>query len=360
VQTLSSPGHNAFFSDVGIDADGDAVFTWGSDGGPVRTRSRSAAGTLGPVQALTQDPEGGAAGAGVEVTPNGRALFAWSAGAHIRTRARSPAGSLSAVQTVSGFRSNDFDMEVDSDGDAVFVWALVRPDADDLIQTRSRSAAGALSAVQDVSAGRVFGAEVGVDADGDAVLMWSTIERFDYGYGLYTRSRSRTGDLSTVQAVTTADAALAHVEVDADGDAVFVWERQCGGPPYLSCVLTRARSAAGVLSPVQGVSAPHGGLVFPHLAVDADGDAVFSWSGIDATAQCDGRGCLRIHVRSRSAAGTLSPIQIVSPGGQHANKDQVATNARGDAVAVWHRKDGTTLCNRPPCGRIQAAVQPAP
>jgi hypothetical protein len=354
VQTLTGPGQNVFFADVGIDADGDAVFTW-ADGGPVRARARSAAGTLSPVQTISQDTPNSPPA--IEVAPNGRAIFVWSAGGHIRTRARSPAGSLSVVQTVSGFRSNDFDMEVDSDGDAVFVWTLVRPNADDAIQARARSAAGTLSAVQDLSVGSVGGPEVGVDADGDAVFVWTRFEQTDSR--VYARARSRTGVLSAIQPVASLGSALPHVGVDADGDAVFVWQRPCGGLSSY-CVLTRARSAAGVLSPVQSVSTPHGNFVFPQLAVDADGNAVYSWDGVDATTQCDGRACLRIHARSRSAAGAMSPIQILSAGGQHATDPEVATNAGGDAIVVWNRRDGTTLCNRPPCGRIQAAVQPAP
>src|SRR5712691_6980601 len=49
----------------------------------------------------------------------------------------------------------------------------------------------------------------------------------------------------------------------------------------------------------------------PQVAVDPDGDAVFTWVRFDGTDY-------RIQARARSAAGTLSPVQTLSAAGQDA------------------------------------------
>lgn len=368
VQMLSAPGQNAYLSEIGIDADGDAVFAW-SSGGVVQTRVRSADGSLSPIQTLSQDPSSPPQ---LAVAGNGRAVFAWAAGGRVRARARSATGALSPVQILSGFRGVYPDVAIDSDGDSVFVWRLEGRDAgcdpypDDppqckqRFQGRARSAGGALSPVHDLSDGGAYPLpHVDVDSDGDAVFAWLRLR--PGGLVVETRALSAAGVLSPVQEVSDSPENYApDVGVDADGNAVFVWRRRCAGSSFCGSMRTRARSATGVLGPIQVLSNPHPNLPsphYPHVAVDADGDAVFTWIGDDGTTQCGGGPCNRTFARSRSASGVLSPLQTVSPAGQPAAHDEVAINANGDAAATWQRLDGTsTSC----CSRIQAAVQPAP
>jgi hypothetical protein len=121
------------------------------------------------------------------------------------------------------------------------------------------------------------------------------------------------------------------VAVDADGDAVFVWRRSDGTNQR---VQARARSAAGVLSSVQNLSAAGQNALEPQVAVDSDGDAVFTWRRFDGTKW-------RIQARARSAAGALSPVQTLSAAGRHATLPQLGVNSAGNAVFVWQRSDGT-------------------
>ena len=182
--------------------------------------------------------------------------------------------------------------------------------------------------------------------------------------------------------------AAPQVAVDADGDAVFTWLRS-DGTDYR--IQARARSAAGTLSAVQTLSAAGQDASSPQVAVDADGDAVFTWLRFDGTND-------RIQARARSAAGTLSAVQTLSAGRaergpaprsrstptatrcspgalrrgelpgpgpgalrrrdperradplrRRAERDepQVAVDADGDAVFTWERLDGTKTGSRP-------------
>jgi hypothetical protein len=81
------------------------------------------------------------------------------------------------------------------------------------------------------------------------------------------------------------------------------------------------------------------------VAVDTDGDAVFTWSRSDGTN-------FRVQARTRSASGALSrPVQTLSSAGEDAKIPQVAVDATGDAVATWRRSDGANQ-------RIQGVVGP--
>ena len=82
--------------------------------------------------------------------PAGDAVFTSrrSDGSNVRVqaRARSAAGALSAVQTLSAPGDDAFDpqVDVDSDGDAVFAWVIADA-VHGRVETRARSAAGTLT-----------------------------------------------------------------------------------------------------------------------------------------------------------------------------------------------------------------------
>jgi hypothetical protein len=141
---------------------------------------------------------------------------------------------------------------------------------------------------------------------------------------------------------TGQDADFAQVDIDAQGDAVFIWRRFDGTNQRIQA---RARSASGVLSPIQNLSAAGQNAFDPQLAVDTDGDAVFIWRRFDGTNQ-------RIQARARSAAGTLGPVQNLSAAGQNAFNPQMAVDADGDAVFTWQRSEGAQW-------RIQARARSA-
>jgi hypothetical protein len=350
VKTLSAAGQNAFNPQVAVDTDGDAVFTWQRSDGTntrVQARARSKAGTLSAVQTLSAAGQD-ANNPQVAVDADGDAVFTWtrSDGTKVRVQAvrRSAAGTLSAVQDLSdaGQDANTPQVAVEGGGDAVFTW--IRFDGTNFrVQARARSAAGALSAVQTLSSsGRSASApQVAVDADGDAVFTW---QRFDGSFNrVQTRARSAAGALSAVQTLSAAgqNANLPQVAVEGGGDAVFTWVRADGTNDRAQA---RERSAGGTLSPVQDLSNPGRSAFNPQVAVDGTGEAMFTW------ARSDGTNSL-IETRSRSAAGVLRPFTTLSDPGQDAFMPQVAVDPTGDALVTWQRSDGAN-------SRIQLSVGP--
>jgi hypothetical protein len=241
--------------------------------------------------------------------------------------------------SASGQNAGSAQVAVDAQGDTVFVW-LQFDGVNWRVQTRSRSAAGTLTPIQSLSApGRnASRPQVAVDADGDAVFSW---ERYDGTHWLIqARARSRTGVLSPVQTLSAPgqNAYFPQLAVDADGDAVFTWQRSDGARDRIQA---RARSAGGTLSQVKTLSVAGKNARQPQVGISPDGRAVFAWQRFFPTSQ---RCCLRIEARARSVNGTFSPAQTLSPTpGPHRNAHdpQVGVAADGKALFSWQFVDSS-------------------
>ena len=270
-------------------------------------------------------------------------MFAWDrfdgTDDRIQTRARSATGTLSAVQNLSdpGQNAGGAQVAVDADGDAVFTW--VRADGSSSIccfraQTRARSAAGALSAVENLSAAgqHASGAQVAVDADGDAVLTWliqpvllpgagpdalrrgcpepgadhhrrrAERVRAPGGRGRRRRRRVDLGAHGRNEYPRPGPRALGRRNPEPRADP-FGRRARRGQPPQVA------------------------------VAATGDGDAVFTWV-------LAGAANYRVQARTRSAAGVIGPVQTLSAARQDALEAGVAADADGDAVATWSRSDG--------------------
>jgi hypothetical protein len=364
VQTLSAAGYNAGDPDVAVDADGDAVVVWQySAGGTagVQARARSAGGRLGPIQTLVSAGQN-AGRARVAVEPDGDALVVWSRfdGStanccyRIQARARSADGTLGRVQTLSDRLANaiSHQVAVDADGDALVVWRY-SDGSTARVQARARSAGGAFRPVETLSVPGEgnHNPQVAVDAEGNALVVW---ERWDGTTQcsnspgcsrIQARARSAEGVLGLVRTLSPAgqDSLDAQVAVDPDGDALVVWGNTDLG---YTGVQARARSADGAFGSVQTLSPAGRDAVGAQVAVDGDGNALVVWSGFVHTSfLC----CFRVQVRSRSASGVLGPARTVSAARQSAYDPRVAVDQAGNALVAWWRFDGANF-------RVQGAA----
>ncbi len=118
------------------------------------------------------------------------------------------------------------------------------------------------------------------------------------------------------------------VALDADGDALFTWEHRDSAGKL--SVRARRRSAAGVFGPILTFSGRSEILLFHRLAVDADGDALVAWT-LRPEAGPD-----QAQFRAFSAAGALGPIELLS-NVLPTDSAQVAMNPAGRAIFAWRR-----------------------
>jgi hypothetical protein len=352
--------------EVASDAGGNAVTVWSQyDSGILRVQARqiSSAGTLGPVQTLSAQ-KGDASVSQIASDAHGDAVAAWlQSFRRIKARQISAGGALGPVKTLSPPRRKARRPQIASDagGDAVAVWAQYRPSGTGSgagpggtswrVKARQISAGGVLGPVKPLSAAgrKILGPQIASDADGDAVAVWSRYGPARKGRRIKARKISAGGALGPVRTLSATGPKLRgepQIASDADGDAVAVWSRYNGTS---SRVKARQISAAGALGRVKMLSAAVQYPVTPQIASDAGGDAVAVWSP-DIDDLPDGR----VQARRISAAGAVGPVQTLSPADDRfgvccASSAQIASDADGDAVAVWSR-DFNDLMQ----GRVQA------
>ena len=337
---VSKEGQNALTPKLAVDDSGTA-FVWVrpvSGDLIVQARLRSFFGTLGPVHDISPPGED-AFRPDVAIDTDGDAVITWqrSDGTNVRIQARqlSTDNTLTAVQDLSapGQDASAPQVSVADEGDAVFTWLQFNGTID-RVQARARAADGTLSPVQVISppGKQSFDPNVGVDANGDAVLVWRSSQ--STAVRVQTRARSALGTLTSIQTLSGQNGSTGEPEVAVDdgGDAVFTWRRSVTGVQRIE---TRVRSAAGVLSANVQQLSPAGQSAFqPHVGVDTDGDAVYTWQRSDGTNT-------RIQSRARTfSTGVLSPVQDLSEAGQNADSPQVAVDIFGNAAFVWRRFDG--------------------
>jgi hypothetical protein len=265
----------------------------------------------------------------VAVDPDGDAVFAWSrydgANYRVQVRARTAAGALSSVQTLSPSGQSSFvqDVAVDADGDATVLWS----NSNNLVQARARSAAGVLGPVQDLNVPGPIGPQpqLGLDADGDAVFAWL---HWDGSTNrVQARARSAAGTLAPVQTLSAIgeQATAPELAMESDGDALFTWSAG-------DRIQARKRTAAGTLGSVQTVGPAGLATDVPQVTIDADGDAVFAWLRDDGANW-------RVQARRRTSGSSLSAVRNLSAPGLDAGWPRVDVDAGGDAVVSWQRID---------------------
>jgi hypothetical protein len=338
-------GTSDFNPRVATDRAGDSVFVWtrssGSLAPSVLARRLSAGGTLSGVFQVSRGGDPGPFSAPEVATDrNGDTVFTWVhlglTPDRVQARTLTASGALGKIRNVSpaGAIGSEPQVATDRSGDSVLTW--VREDGidgdGDIVQARQISVSGSLGPIKDLSApaGRAFAPQVASDQDGDVVFTWL---RFD---GNRDRAQGRTmtsaGALGATFVLTPSgpSARDPQVAIDAAGDAVFTWQRFEGDADRIQ---SRTRTAGGTLGAINNLSAAGADAYAPQVASRDDGASVFVWLRFDGAND-------RVQARSMTAAGSLGGVQTLSDAGADALTPQVAIGASsGPAVATWERAD---------------------
>ena len=355
IRTVSAPGRDAAAPQVAIDGEGDAVLTWlRFDGTNWRAqgRARSAGGVLSPVETLSaagQDarhPE-------VGMDEQGDTVFTWTrydgSDWRIQARARSAAAHLGQSRTISAAGEDAYHPEVAvaAAGRAVIAWDRFDGSAAGCcqrIQALTRSAEGSLA-----RCGRSRRRIPMTPPLGHRSPLSRRAAQCSPGGDPPSRSeeiRGRTGDRAVRSGrpqprpdpLARRAVRLSSPEVAADGSggAIFTWQRteRSVSPAQIE---SRTRSAAGDLGPVQALTPPDSETyaAAPQVGVDGSGDSVFTWD----TESIFGED-LAVEARTRAPAGDLGAIQTLSRPGRSTLNPQVAVDHAGQALATWQADGG--------------------
>ncbi len=231
---------------------------------------------------------------------------------------------------------------VDADGDAVVVWQSLYQDGSALgiYGQRFNSAGAKVGGEFPINTyttnGQTF-PSVALDADGDALTVWGSFGQDGSDYGVYGQrfnsAGAKVGVEFQINTYTTSFQVIPSVAVDADGDAIVVWSSLGQDGSTYGVYGQRFNSSGakvGVELPINTYSTS--GQSYQSVAMDADGDAVVVW---ESTSQ-DGNG-LGIYGQRFNSAGAKVGVefQINTYTTSAQRFPSVAMDADGDAVVVW-------------------------
>jgi hypothetical protein len=254
-----------------------------------------------------------------------------------------PAWQASANLAEAGQNAETPQVAVDAQGDTVAVWRRY-DGSNQIVQGAVRPAGGSWQTPVSLSeAGRNAEApQVAVDAQGDAVAVW---QRYDGSHPIVQGAiMPAGGSWQTPVSLSEAgqNAEKPQVAVDAHGDAVAVWQRYDGSHPIVQgAIMPAGRSWQTPVS----LSEAGQNAEKPQVAVDAHGDAVAVWQRYDGSN-------LIVQGAALPAGGSWQAPVNLSEAGHFAEAPQVALDPQGDAVAVWQRSNGSNRI-------VQGAFRPA-
>ncbi|MEM8556795.1 MAG: T9SS type A sorting domain-containing protein [Bacteroidota bacterium] len=360
---------------VGVDADGDFVIAWqgnnpNGNGVDIYAQRYTADGTPqgSEFRVNTYTPSGQTL-ASVGVDADGDFVIAWQSdgqdgfgfGINAQRFAAdgTPQGSEFQVNTYTAINQSHPSVGIDTDGDFVIAWGSFGQDGSDYGIYAQRYAADGtpqggefqVNTFTPITQGRP---SVAVDADGDFVISWSSLYQDGHDYGIYAQRYASDGVPQgpefLVNTVTPGRQRFSSVGVDADGDFVIAWQslRRDGS----SFGVAAQRYTVPVVSSLSEIAA---GCEFqvntftsrrqehPAVAIDGDGDFIITWQS-ERQDNPDASGS--VHAQRYASDGKpVGPEFLVNTETLRDQQDPaVAMDADGDFVIAWRssNQDGSS------------------
>ena len=232
------------------------------------------------------------------------------------------------------------DIALDADGDFLIAWESNGQDGSGYGIVARRFASdgtpkGNEYVVNTTTASSQLDVAVALDADGDAVIGWVALDAD--GIGVFAQ-RFDAGDTPQgaefqVNQWTTNFQQRQDVAMDADGDFVFSWDSY-GQDGSREGIFARRYTSAGspVAAEFQVSVFTTNSQIRPSVALDADGDFVISWDSLGQ----DGS-YFRLYARRYNATGTAlsGEFQVSASTDAHELNSSVAMDSDGDFTIAW-------------------------
>jgi len=176
-----------------------------------------------------------------------------------------------------------------------------------------------------------------LDARGRALVVWTGYS--STSFTVESASRGTTGRWSQAVTVARGNSGDPDLAMDASGRALVVWDGQTG--------MTRiaSRSPAGNWTPPATLSSPNDQGHNPRVALNAAGTAIAVWLGAPP-----GQAAQTLEASIRPAGGRFGSARVLA--GEITGMSKVALAANGEAVVITSDRDVLYSNVRPPGGRF--------
>ena len=342
---------------IAIDANGNAMTVWQQfDSTSTREdiwANRYIAGTgWGIAQLIETDNAGTAVSPQIAIDAKGNATAVWvqsnGTSSQIRSNRYSAVSGtwgagITIIEGVSLGASALPQIAIDANGNAIAVWS--RYDGTNTVLT-NRYTAGIGWGTAQVIGGAGAGPQIAIDGNGNALATWSQSDgssvkiwanRYTAGTGWGTAALIEWGG---------SNAGSQQVAFDSTGNAIAVWQQFDGTHYHIWSNRYTVNVGWGGFPAIIQTDSTGGSTAdatVPRIAIDINGNALAVW------AQTDGGSFANIWANryiAGSGWGTTATnvqIQINSsvPGlNAGAGQPQIAVDANGNALAVWHQNNG--------------------
>ena len=319
----------------------------------------SAGKTWGTAALIEIDNVGNAENAQVAVNASGQAVAVWQQpdGMSINIHAArfSPATGWHTPEPIDTEpeTSQQPAVAIDAQGNAFVAWLRSEGSSNSVWARRFTAQGGWGSPVLiENGLGDAGNPQVAVDGSGNAIVVFWQQEggRVNIVANRYANGAGW-GTATAIEADSTGDAGAPQIAMDAAGNAVAVWAwSAASGPPYNFSVWANrytVGSGWGGAGPIDAIntSTPNAN---PHVALDGAGNAIAVWH------RPDGSWNSIWSSRYVVGSGWGAPGLIETDNTNSAHDARVAFDAGGNAMAVWIQSDGVrdnVLANRYTAGQ---------
>jgi len=232
-------------------------------------------------------------------------------------------------------------LAVDSHGNAIAVWDQLDNAAHQIYTKRYNANTGTWGALEIIDATHLGSAtypEVAVDANDNAIAVWQQHDgtRYNIYANHYDAETASWGSAQVIEHYNGGSAYYPHIASDPDGNAFVAWSHYDGHSYNL--FTSRYDASTSTWSTHQEIDGSNRSVYSDDIQVSADtnGNAIVVWG------QHDGNRINNYAIHYNANTGTWKNrvvIEHFSAGNTH--EPNISMDANGNAIAVWHEHDGT-------------------
>ncbi|MFN6528235.1 beta strand repeat-containing protein [Nostoc sp. ChiSLP03a] len=345
---------------VAMDADGDFIISWTSNGqdgsgyGVYAQRYNSTGVAVGGAFQVNTNTSGNQVNSTVAIDADGDFVISWqsqdASGSGIYAQRYNSSGAAIGgefqVNTSTNNNQVNPTVAMDTNGNFVVSWQSYGQDGSGygIYAQRYTSAGAAIGAefkVNTQTANPQYNPTIAMDANGDFVISWQSYYQDGSYLGIYAQRYSSAGlaigNEFRVNTYTQGNQFNPTVAMDATGDFVISWQSYGQDESGNGIYAQRYNSSGAAIGGEFKVNTHTDGNQFnPTVAMDADGDFIISWTSNSQDGSGDG-----IYAQRYNSAGVAigGEFLVNTYTSNSQTNPTIAMDATGDFVISW-QSDG--------------------